>query len=540
MGLNRREFCRSVAATAVSLPLLNACSSPGFPFIHGVASGDPLADRVILWTRITANPAGDVTKDSNPPFIDFTWQIALDPSMKQVVGGGSGRTTPERDYTVKIDASALLPNTTYYYRFTALGFESDIGRTKTLPIGHISHLRLAFTSCSNYPFGFFNAYGSIAKRKDLDVVLHLGDYIYEYANGEYGNGAALGRVHTPDKEIVTLEDYRLRHGQYKTDPDLQEAHRQHPFIVIWDDHETADNSYKDGAANHQPATEGEWSERKRVAVKAYFEWMPIREQLDSSGLIYRDFRFGDLMDLIMLDTRIEGRDKQVPGFGNLPSMSDPERTLLGFEQESWLYEKLLHSQLEGQRWRVLGQQVMMGQLGTSEIAFNMDQWDGYRANRDRLFHHVLSNQIDNLVVLTGDIHSSWATELTLQPFNRGSYDPFTGEGAFGVEFVTPGVTSPGIPDKAGAGIVAALLDSSMPHIKYTDFYYRGYVLLDITHERTQAEWHLFDDVTVRSNRAKFRRGFFTQSGQSFLQRVYKPSPEKSVAPALAPNFKLFG
>ena len=538
MTLSRRDFCRNVATTAVTIPLLQACNAPGFPFRHGVASGDPLSDRVILWTRITPISDEGVIPDTLPEKIPYTWSVALDPQMSQIISGGQGETTLEKDYTVKIDADGLLPNTTYYYQFNAIGFASDVGRTKTLPVGHVGHIRMAFTSCSNYPYGYFNAYGAIAQRKDLDVVLHLGDYIYEYADGEYGSGAKLGRVHAPDKETVSLSDYRIRHAQYKTDPDLQEAHRQHPFIVVWDDHETANNSYVDGAENHQPNSEGDWTERKLAAIQAYFEWMPIREQMDAHGRIYRDFRFGDLVDLIMLDTRIEGRDKQIPGIGNLPGVSDPNRTLLGFEQEDWLYNKLSKSQQDGQRWRLLGQQVMVGQLGTADLAFNMDQWDGYRANRDRLFNHIIENEIDNIVVLTGDIHSSWATEITPTPFRLDTYNPFTGEGAIAVEFVTPGVTSPGIPDKAAAALVSASLNTALPHVKYTDFFHRGYVLLDITHERTQAEWHVFEDVEQRSNRSEFKRAYRTYSGENHLTRIFRESDEKQHAPDLAPAFSL--
>ena len=308
----RRDFLTASAVAIGSAPLLGvgrifARQGSEAVFRHGVASGDPLRDRVVLWTRVTPGTPGET--------VDVEWMMARDARMSRAIARGSIRTSADRDYTVKIDPVGLDPGSTYYYRFSARGARSPIGRTRTLPARPTRHVRLALASCSNLPFGFFNAYARIAARPDLDAVLHLGDYIYEYANDRYGNraegdGTALGRVPLPDREIVTLDDYRQRYGQYREDPDLQAAHRQHPFIAVWDDHETANNSWRGGAQNHNPE-DGDWSARRVAAVRAWLEWMPVRESPGGDFRLYRQFAFGDLADLMMLDTRLEARELQV-------------------------------------------------------------------------------------------------------------------------------------------------------------------------------------------------------------------------------------
>jgi len=365
-------------------------------------------------------------------------------------------------------------------------------------------------SCSNLPYGLFNVYALIAQRADLDAVLHLGDYIYEHGNGSYGDGTALGRVPTPDKEIVTLTDYRQRHAQYKMDADLQEAHRQHPFICVWDDHELANDAWKDGAQNHNPELgEGDFALRKQAAIRAYFEWMPIREFAARADVrIYRQFRFGDLADLMMLDTRLHGRSQQSPVKplgstwtypANDPVVNDPRRTLLGFDQEAWLAGQLSASQARGATWRLLGQQVMMAPLSRDhgQTLSSVDQWGGYRASRDRLYDTIRGRQVDNVVVMTGDIHSSWANELTWDPWDPARYNPQTGKGVIGVEFVTPAVSSPGAADPLEAAQRAATYRVLSPHMKYVELHERGYVLLDIDAERVQGEfWHVATVASV--------------------------------------------
>jgi alkaline phosphatase D len=521
--VSRRTFLSATAAVAATSSIAQAHGRTRIEsFQHGVASGDPLHDRVILWTRVTpVNPYDGV---------EVKWQVARDPKLRRIVATGRVRTDARRDFTVKIDADCLEPGHTYYYQFSAQGERSAVGRTRTAPAGRMQAARLALASCSNLPAGLFNVYALIARRADLDAVLHLGDYLYEYANQEFGDGAALNRVPKPDREIVTLADYRQRHAQYKTDSDLQEAHRQHPFICVWDDHEITNDSWKDGAENHDPELgEGEYSVRRRAAIRAYFEWMPVRE-FDSgrSDRIFRQFRFGNLIDLAMLDTRHFGRDLQSaakpidPNAGfpaNDPTASDPARTLLGLRQEAWLEERLALSQARGTRWRLLGQQVMMAQLSPSggQTVFNLDQWDGYVPARKRLYDAIRTHGIDNVVVLTGDIHSSWANELTDNPWNPAGYDAATGRGSVGVEFVTPGVTSPGILDPVQAAQTAAFVRSVSPHMKYAELNKRGYVLLDVDQERLQGEfWHVAT-VSAPSRDETLAGAFATAAGSNHLE-----------------------
>lgn len=540
LPVNRRQFMLTGAVSALSCSALSYTAysrsdrqptyaeqtdhaADGFPFQHGVASGDPLQDRVILWTRITP-PSDELA-------IHYRWRIASDPEFHQVVNQGQGYTNAERDFTVKVDADCLVPGQSYYYVFEALGQRSDIGRTKTLPEGDVDHLRIAFTSCSNYAHGYFNVYKEIAQRADLDVVLHLGDYIYEYSNRE--QSLVTGRVHQPPHVTRTLADYRQRHACYKTDRDLQEVHRQHPFIVIWDDHEVANNAWgsvadgKGGADNHT-LDDGEWRQRLSGAVRAYMEWMPIREQVNAQGQfqIYRQFRFGDLLDLNMLDTRLAGRDQQ----SDDPQIRDVDsRTLLGYEQEQWLEDNLAQAQQDGVTWKLLGQQVMMSQFSINQSPLNHDQWDGYPAARQRLFNAVKQAQVDNFVVLTGDIHSSWALALNEDPFADQPDDNL------GVELITPAVSSPGIESEARAALAATSLESLLPHLNFVDFYYRGYVLLDINPQRIQAEWWVVDNVERPRYVSECLRALVIPAGQAQLSPAHSLTQEKHSA-AAAPAF----
>ena len=356
-------------------------------FQHGVASGDPLADRVVLWTR--ASPIG--TRSAT--VVDYV--VATDPALSVVVAKGSTKTNVLRDFTVKVDVAGLQPNTTYYYRFTADGAQSPTGRTKTLPVGAARQLRMAVVSCSNFACGYFNVYQRIAERADLDMVVHLGDYICEYATGQYGTA----RPCEPANEIVTLADYRARHAQYKRDESSQAMHRQHPLIAIWDDHETANNSWVDGAENHTPETEGAWAARVAAALQAYYEWMPVRV-VDPAmpRRNQRRYAFGNLVDLIMLEERLGGRSEQLgTNIGNASgyftqtgAYADPTRQLLGANEQAWLSAKLRSSTA---KWEFLGQGVMFAQLEVvaapnaagGDVFLNSDQWDGYQPARDRVY-----------------------------------------------------------------------------------------------------------------------------------------------------------
>jgi alkaline phosphatase D len=509
-------------------------------FRHGVASGDPLHDRVIIWTRVSPRRSNDS--------VLVKWRIARDSRMKREECGGRVWTDASRDFTVKVDVDHLDPNRTYYYQFEVQGgfggrsARSPIGRTKTLPLFHARSLRFAVASCSNYPYGFFQVYRRIAERADLDFVLHLGDYIYEYANGQYGDGASIGRLVAPDHEIVSLQDYRQRHATYKTDLDLQEAHRQHPFIAVWDDHESANDSWHDGAENHNPELgEGAWDARKRAAIRAYFEWMPIREfPYRPKSSIYRAFRFGNLAEIDMLDTRLFGRDHQAASAVDVATINDPSRQLLGAEQENWLFSRLYRSQYgspsDNVRWRVLGQQVMMAQLSATRGAqvLNVDAWDGYAPARERLFRHIADHNIDNVVVLTGDIHSSWGSDLTSNPWDAAKYDPATGRGSVGVELVTPGVTSPGIENPTEAAQTAIGLRALSPHMKFIELNKRGYVLVDIDRDRVQSEWWQVPTIRERTNVQALAARLASESGANNLKTASVSLQMNADAAELAP------
>jgi alkaline phosphatase D len=509
MSFSRRGFAQALSAAAFAASSSRRLEAQDSSlFRHGVASGDPLVDRVIIWTRLTPAAEEDL--------VPVEWLIAADPQLNRVLQRGITYTNSQFDYTVKVDVTRLDPGTTYYYRFTSRGASS--------PVGRVDRLRFAVTSCSNFPYGFFNSYRAIANRRDLDAVLHLGDYIYEYAEGQYGNGTALGRAPLPNREIVSLQDYRTRYAQYRSDADLQEIHRQNPFIVVWDDHESTNDAWQAGAQNHQPDNEGDWSTRRALAIQAWNEWMPVREQ-PFLGEIYRTFRFGDLIDLIMLDTRLAGRNQQAPN-GASPLNLDPSRTLLGLEQEDWFYRQLNVSRIRGTRWRVVGQQVMMGQLlnPADGSFFNSDQWDGYTASRNRLLQFLGANQIENVVVLTGDIHSSWGNEIAANPFSAATATPQA------VEFVTPAVTSPGIDDRAQANLLQAQIGATHPHVKFVELFRRGYLLVDVTRDRAQAEWYHVRTITERTADEELGRVLQANSGTPRLV----PGTASQPAPAPPP------
>jgi alkaline phosphatase D len=519
MKFSRRDFLTAGALAIGSSSLAGiervfARQGSEAVFRHGIASGDPLRDRVVLWTRVTPGSPGEP--------VDVGWMLARDTRMSRPVASGSIRTSAERDYTVKLDAVALEPGATYYYRFSARGARSPIGRTRTLPPRPTRRARLAIVSCANFPFGFFNVYGRIAARSDLNAVLHLGDYIYEYANGQYGSraegdGRPLNRASYPDRELLTLDDYRARYGQYREDPDLQAAHRQHPFIPVWDDHEFANDASRDGAENHQEI-DGAWPARKAAAMRAWREWMPVRDvPAGAEFRLYRQFAFGDLADLMMLDTRIEGRDGQAVRT-DTTEIERASRQILGPAQETWLLENLQDSTAAGKRWQILGQQVMFSpQSAAGAPTPNPDSWDGYRAARRRVLDTAAAVGTKNLVVLTGDVHSAWAYDIA-DPFS-GKYDPASGRGAVGTEIITPAISSPpGFSPDQTPRIVAA-----RPHLKYFSTEYRGYVVVDITREQIQADWWSVPTVLERTASERFEKGMVAAAGQPGLEPTTSPA-----------------
>ncbi len=463
------------------------------PFYHGVASDEPRQNSAIIWTRVTTDEDSVVTK----------WRFALDTAFTQMIDSGEFTTNPSLDYTVKIDVGGLNSNTYYFYEFEALGKRSIIGRTKTAPKeDEVEQLRFAFVSCASYQHGYFNAYGRLAERNDIDAVLHLGDYIYEYAPGEYGSI----RAHFPEKEMVTLAEYQSRHSQYKLDPNLRNVHQMYPMIATWDDHESTDNSWRDGASNHQPETEGEWSVRKRASMQAYYQWMPLRlPDMDDDKRIFRSFSYGNIADIFVLDTRLYDRDEQGEIFGNNSS-----KKLLGPYQMDWLKNELSSSEA---KWKIVAQQVMVGPLTAFGLALNMDQWDGYPADRKELMDHIKNNNIDNVVVLTGDIHTSWAMDL---PFGDQVYLPSTGRGSIAVEFVTTSITSPGAPSVLGGANF--LVKDVNPHIKYVDLIRRGFGVLDLTLDKAQNDFYYVPTIERPNNSdLNYRRSYYTLDGENRLK-----------------------
>ena len=465
------------------------------PFFHGVASGDPLATRVILWTRLTTDSI----------VAQVHWRVATDTAMSQIVDSGSVQTNASRDFCVKVDVQNLQPNRYYYYEFEYMGQRSIRGRTRTLPVGDTDSIRLAAVSCANYEAGFFNVYNALAKRNDIDYLLHLGDYIYEYGNGSVSNLRPIEPLH----EIINLVDYRLRYSYYKLDYDLIMLHQQYPFICIWDDHETANDAWRGGAQNHSQGAEGLWEDRKSYASQAYYEWLPIRRQdMQDSQRIYRVFRMGDLFQLSMLDTRIQGRDQQN---GIDPN---PNRSILGQAQFNWFCNNIDTSTA---LWQIVGQQVSMTKM-YAPISLNppigalyrADGWDGYGAERDRLFDTILQKNINNMVVLTGDLHSAWASSLPTD-----FYQPSTGAGAAGVEFITNSVSSP------NHNTPAAISDMLVvnPHISFIQTIGHGYLLLDINKNRSFAHFYNVNTVAIDLYSDNFTVGYYVNNGQRVLNYV---------------------
>jgi alkaline phosphatase D len=479
------------------------------PFYHGVASGDPMSDRVIIWTRVTP----DTTHNGGPILV--SWKMATDTSMQNIVASGSTLTDASKDYTVKVDVTGLQPSKFYFYEFTALGKNSVVGRTRTAPSGDADSVRFAVVSCANFEAGFFNVYKVIKNRNDIDAVICLGDYIYEYETGGYAPNANANRTWEPANEILTLTDYRTRYSTYHLDEDLRKLHQQFPFIVVWDDHESANDSWKDGAQNHQP-NEGSWAIRKSNAKQAFFEWLPIRQTGPQNDpyQIFRNIQYGDLLELIMLDTRLHGRDQQAGTTGSI--VNDPNRQLLGTDQFTWLGNRLSNTNA---RWKILAQQVMMAPLQVGGTAFNGDQWDGYPAERTRVYNHIIQNNINNVVVITGDIHSSWGNDLPLP-----SYNSSTGAGSVGVEFVTPSVTSPGLNLPGGASLVQ-LANS---HVKFCNLNQKGFILLDVNKNRTQADWFFVSTIDQPSSAFTHARSHYVNNNERFLRNtssVSLPKPE---------------
>jgi len=543
---NRRSFIIRVASASAAVAaggMLSACgggddvATPPARFDFGVASGDPLADRVVLWTH--AAPANGQSA------VNLTWEVARDAGFTQVVSSGQVQATAAAGFTAKVDATGLAAGQSYFYRFREGSNNSPVGRTRTLPASGAGSVKMAVFSCANYPAGFFHAY-SEAVNLGAEYAVHLGDYIYEYpANGYASQDAvALGRVSTPANECITLADYRARYAQYRSDPDLKRLHASLPLIAVWDDHEIANDAYVTGAENHTEGVEGAFTDRVAAALKVWHEWMPVRTP-DMTDLrkIYRSFDFGNLLSLHMLETRLLGRDKgiELPDLVNpatqaaaLASLSSTSRQIMGTTQQTWLQQRMAASSAT---WQVLGQQVLMARMAfpvsilqaldpsntdpaaqaaglqaitdyltakntpaglrtptqvalldpaiNPQLGYNLDAWDGYPVAREVLLG-TANTLGKRLVTLAGDTHNAWHSDLTL-----------TGGTKVGEEFATPGVSSPGleeylsaIPPAQAAGIFTGVIDT----LNYADTSRRGFLLMTFTPTAATGDWYFVNTV----------------------------------------------
>ncbi|KAJ2901820.1 alkaline phosphatase [Zalerion maritima] len=572
-------------------------SSPWDPselsFTHGVASGDPTSNSVILWARAAPYMDNDRSNVTVSGYVDLYshetdeyvvsskapvcvgWKIGKGASSGTGIGDvtddGTAYTSSDVDFTIKVrgglafsktrgrydelkhltdtklkiwqvEAKNLEPFTTYYYQFSICDSDntSPIGRTKTIPEKGASvntTVKLAVYSCSNYPFGFFNAYGNPVRKDSVDYVVHLGDYIYEYANGHYGWGNSFDRIPLPDRDIVSLYDYRKRYATYRTDLDLLASHEQFPWIPVWDDHEVADNVWKSGMASMNN-TEDSFIEdggisvdqRKMNAVRAYFEWMPIRQvDMDDNLRIWRSFAFGDLFDLIMLDTR--NYDRGITDvYWNTEYIheikDEASRTLMGPRQESWFYHALQKSAQRGAAWRLVGNQVIFSRMNVSisvgsDIVYNHDQFDGYTANRNRTLNTLYENEIGNNIFLAGDSHAAWVSDLVW--LGEKEYDSETGEGAIGVEFAGSAVSS---PSPAGQNIslltanaYSSYLQTANDELQWQDLYYRGYFEPSIGYDDVNASFFGLPTSATRNGYEIPLANFTVLAGENRLHRT---------------------
>jgi alkaline phosphatase D len=544
MSLDRRLLLKTGAfgLGALTLPggamaAMQAALSPGFS--HGVASGEPGPTSVLLWTRFVADAAD--TK--------LVAEVSDSADFKKLVAGADTFARQSRDHIAKVVIEGLTPGKRYHYRFRAAdGGISPVGQTRTLPVGKVPRYRMAVFSCSNLPFGWFNAYGHAATADDIDLVLHLGDYIYEYQRGIYpfANEVVAGRLIEPANECVALADYRLRYASYRMDSDLQALHARHPMLAMWDDHEFANDAYADGAQNHQ-ANEGDWAVRKAAAEQAWREWMPVRERGDD--IYWTSYAIGDLAEIQMTESRVSARSKQ-PGFGTLSTDSaeaerqlktfrddvwqDIARTMLGNTQEAWLAERFANP---GKRWNIWAQQTLVGSLlqppGAKDwlpanalpfvksrveqgalaakigLPTSLDSWDGYPAARARALAAAQKGNAD-LVVLTGDTHNGWAFDLS------------HGGKAAGVEFGGQSVSSPGLEKAftgATADMIARALVATNPSLRWADAGRRGYMTVELTRDRAVSEFRFTGPEAMRSATLTGTKRIVAKHGRRKLDKV---------------------
>ena len=530
--ITRRGVLGALTATTAA-----ACSAPrpesfksnakgqSGTFAHGIASGDPALNAVILWTRITPDNAED-----GP--IELIWEVDQDANFKSLVKSGTVTANAATNWAAKVDATGLDAGTWYYYRFRLGNTTSPVGRTRTLPEGSVDQLRFAVVSCANWQHGLFNVYDHISRQDHFDAMLHLGDYYYEYSTEGYEDTPAgkMGRLHEPRHEIVTLDDYRTRHAQYRSDGNLQAATANLPLICIWDDHETANDSWATGAENHQ-LNEGDWEDRKAAAMRAYYEWMPIRDPRPGRARedIFRSYEWGDLLTLVSLETRLVARGEPIIIDGHLDSftsqkavdefaeklINDPKRDMLGPVQSDFIVKTLKDSKAAGKPWRVLANQVIMGRLITPDMnpyvdeqaiqnielqwaavrAFvetskyglpvYLDSWDGYPVAREKFFSRLKSEGVEDILVLTGDAHEYWVNDLTTDTGDK-----------IGIELVTAAVSSEPLGAFMGKTVhdYALLMTQTNEDVKYYNAASNGYIDLELTRKKGTARFVVVNDV----------------------------------------------
>ncbi len=516
----------SATAASVSVPpvnflLLKKQDNTGMvyreeqkPFYHGVASGDPLADKVIIWTRVTPEaPMATISVD---------WEMATDETFSNIIKSGTTSTEQSKDYTVKVDVDSLAAGTTYYYRFKALGKTSMVGRTKTTPTGEVDEIKIGVVTGSNYQWGYFNAYESMAARDDLNAFIHTGDYIYEYKAGKYAHPDLEKREHFPDKDLLILDDYRKRYSQYRLTMPLQNLHKAMPMIAQWDDHEFANDTWREGAENHDPATQGEWQARRDAALQAYYEWMPVR--VPASGDLkarYQKISYGNLLDLFMIEARMN-RDEQLCSKGETNCTIDEnelyrnDRTILGTDQKNWLLANLTSSTAN---WKLISSSVMFSQLYTTDQYGNMDSWDGYPIERETIYGAVAQAGITNFGTISGDYHTAFASQLV--PLAQLQNYWQTGEGAIGFEFTTPSITTANfneqeeytLPDGTTIYPLAMRLPERSPyalgledyvkqnlnHIKYVNVDQHGYMVVTAKKDKMTTTWYYNSNILQKDN-----------------------------------------
>jgi len=504
MTSTRRQLLLQLAA----LPALAQQHGPrterprmsDYPFSLGVASGEPSPDGFVLWTRLAPKPleGGGMPQEN----VSVDWQVSADEAMTKIVAKGRTVGPAELSHSVHVEVGGLEPGRWYHYRFRAAGEISPVGRVRTAPSAdaELDRFRFAFASCQHWETGYYTAYKHMAG-EDLDLVVHLGDYIYE---GPAGKDRV--RQHNSD-EIVSLADYRNRHALYRSDPDLQAAHAAFPWVVTWDDHEV-DNNYADRISEQADVTVDDFLTRRAYAYQAYYEHMPLGSSTRPRGhdmRIYRRLRFGRLAEMNVLDTR-QYRSDQSCGDRNKPACEgvfDPKRTLLGAEQRDWLFDGLKKSEA---RWNILAQQVMMARadrVGGEEVAWSMDQWGGYDAERTRVLTYLAESRIANPVVLTGDIHSNWVNNLHVD-FDRPE------SAVVATEFVGTSISSGG--DGAEKGQDTDHILAENPFVKMHNRE-RGYVSCELTPERWRANYQVVPYVSRRGAPLITRAKWATENGR---------------------------